>query len=1087
MAVVDINAALVSPAKLTKSNLSLPGEPVWFELEASTLENWPMGDAVGVDYNIDFNALSPINAGEFFELSLVLGDGTVMAEKSVTGSSKLNLDLSFSNPPTSLYLIVKGGDLENTFSTSDFEIVFSESPRFGSDLTSNGVRNDIIETALVDQKVHSEFQAADDVDTFNLSLSKKDGIGQSEVSLAYTGGVSAEITITDTITGQSVNNIANQPIENLPLSDQDTLKFFSNGSLTENFVISFKPADENTGAYSFELSGDNLAERLETSPWIQVGDTVSSDFYHRSGENFDGDEFTVTKGQPVALSDLFQISDNTDGVYLSLISTTSDNLEITVGRGSSSEQTFTVSSGPPQFLNIEDFYAADFHAPDGQNGSVQLGALARRVTEYNNASGGDPNVLFDPSVETNQDDSSAFLTATVNNADFDITTSVSNTLAEGTSDTITIKLDAFDQSINNGTPLDVLITNYSKDVSFSADNPNLNVFTFTLLSGNNAVPIFINEDSDYSEIENIKFEFEIVPDDGASIANKALLSNFLIAPLTTQIKELVPQFELSVTNAEVLAFDGTNVFEYQIKLTNAEAFVSAGETVNIAPQFANNAAAFSIKDENDSPIVTGVEIVSLPNATATFKISLSDNSKLSNSPEKVIEFISHEISVGGAIKDIPNSPAITFTAIDQTVSDNPSKWEFVGTDYNDVVIASAVKMDASLGLGDDVLDITSASALNGGTIDFGDGKDSANLSFASLPELQFDILEGGGLLVEDQGTDRKVELRNIETVVISSLDYTPEYLEQLSEPLSLNVISETEDSAVLGVYKNGDYTGLDSISDLVFELVFDPNDINIEDGSVAAALLAFDANVIDNTTGTLDLDLSGAPVTDFTTPLVEFSVDKLNKNTAFEVSIEQLSINSVTVDDVDEVLNFASVDVETTVILRNGNSLSGVDLKYEFLSTNDVDLIVPYQVGSNASEKIKRSLDLKISGNKEYVNADTGNSEKAVDVNDVTGLLRLVSNVDTADAYGLIASDINGDGAVNVNDVTALLRLVSKYDENPAKWVFVDGKNSNLTDINKTNVSYEEGTSINTNTYSESNELVAILVGDVNGSYDGFV
>ena len=1082
MAAVDINAALVSPAKLTKSNLSLPGEPVWFELEASTLENWPMGDAVGVDYNIDFNALSPINAGEFFELSLVLGDGTVMAEKSVTGSSKLNLDLSFSNPPTSLYLIVKGGDLENTFSTSDFEIVFSESPRFGSDLTSNGVRNDIIETALVDQKVHSEFQAADDVDTFNLSLSKKDGIGQSEVSLAYTGGVSAEITITDTITGQSVNNIANQPIENLPLSDQDTLKFFSNGSLTENFVISFKPADENTGAYSFELSGDNLAERLETSPWIQVGDTVSSDFYHRSGENFDGDEFTVTKGQPVALSDLFQISDNTDGVYLSLISTTSDNLEITVGRGSSSEQTFTVSSGPPQFLNIEDFYAADFHAPGGQNGSVQLGALARRVTEYNNASGGDPNVLFDPFVETNQDDSSAFLTATVNNTDFDITTSVSNTLAEGTSDTITIKLDAFDQSINNGTPLDILITNYSKDVSFSADDPNLNVFTFTLQSGNNAVPIFINEDSDYSEIENIKFEFEIVPDDGASIANKALLSNFLIAPLTTQIKELVPQFELSVTNAEVLAFDGTNVFEYQIKLTNAEAFVSAGETVNIAPQFANNAAAFSIKDENDSPIVTGVEIVNLADSTATFKISLSDSSVFSGSPEKVIELISHEISVAGSVKNIPDSPAITVTAVDQTASDNPSKWEFVGTDYNDVVIASAVEMDASLGLGDDVLKISSSGALNGGVIDFGDGKDTADLSFASLSELQFDIVEGGGLLVEEQGTNRKVELRNIETIVVSSVDYNPEYLEQLSEPLSLSVISETEDSALLGIYKNDDYTSLSSISDLIFEFAFDPVDINIQDGSIAVGDLALNSSSIDNANGTLEVNLSGALITDFTDPLVEFSVDKLNKNTAFEISIEELSINSVTMDDVDEVLNFASVDVQTTVVLRNGNSLEGVNLKYEFSTSSDMDFVAGYDANSTTTEKIKRSQDLKITGEKNVLGDDA--SQDAVNVNDVSSLLRLVSNADQGDAYTYISSDVNGDGVINVNDVSVLLRVVSKADTAAMQWKFIDNDQDVLSSISKSSVFYNEGVELQTSADS-SIELVAILVGDVNGSYGG--
>ena len=1077
MAVIDVDPVLISPSKVATSSLGLPGETIWFELETSTLDDWGVGDAVGIDINIGLKALSPISASEIFELALVSGDGTILAEKSAAGKSNLNLDIGFSAPPTSLYLSVQGGELENSFSASDFEITFDENPRFGADITSaDGEKEELIETALIDQNVSSVFHSVDDEDTFNLTLNEKEGSGQSEVSLTYSGEVSAQITITDTTTGQFVNTTASQPIDNLPLSDQDILHFFSTGSLEENFEIKFNPVD-NVGAYSFEISGQNLSERLETSPWIKVGDTISADFYSSSNGGVDGDEFTVTKEQTIALSDLFEVAENADGVYLSLISTTGNAFEITLRRGSPSEETIALSPGPSHFLTIEDFETADFNTPNDPNGSVKLGAVARRVTDYNKASGTDPKVLFDPNVDLNQDDSSAFVTATINITDFNITASVSESLSEGTSDTIDINLNNFDQSINNNAPLKIVITNYSKDISFSGADPNLNVLTHTLQNGDNTVPIYINSDSDYSEIEDIQFEFELLSDDGTSNETKALISNFLIAPITTQIKELVPQFELSLTNAEVLSFDGTNVFEYQIKLTNAEEFVSDGETVTVSPIFANNATAYSIKNESDLT-VSGVDIVNLPNSTATFKIALSDSSVFSGSPEKVIELVSHEIRVGGNVKNIPDSPAITVTSVDQTVSDNPSKWEFVGTDYGDVVIASAVEMDASLGLGDDVLKISSSGALNGGVIDFGDGKDTADLPFASLSDLQFDIVEGGGLLVEEQGTNRKVELRNIETIVVSSVDYNPEYLEQLSEPLSLSVISETEDSALLGIYKNDDYTSLSSISDLIFEFAFDPVDINIQDGSISVGDLALNSSAIDNANGTLAVNLSGALITDFTGPLVEFSVDKLNKNTAFEISIEELSINSATMDDVDEVLNFASINASTIVKLRNGDVLSNVDLEYKFSTASSEKTLV---AKSGDVVKIARGADLRIEATKDM------NEDSEITIFDAIDAARLSLGMTTMSgsksALDFIAADMNSDGRVTIFDAIDIAKAsLNMHIENVPRWVFLDGSNG-LPSFDSNNIAYDDFIESNIVSSDIDTEFVAVLIGDVNASF----
>ena len=482
MAVIDVDPLLISPSKVATTSLGLPGDTIWFELETSTLDDWGVGDAVGVDFNIELKALSPISASELFELSLVSfsdDGGTVLAEKSATGKSNLNLDISFSTPPTSLYLSVKSGDLQNSFSASDFEILFDENPRFGGDITStDGEKEELIETTVIDQNMSSVFSTIDDEDTFNLTLNEKEGSGQSEVTLTYSGEVSAQITITDTTTGQYVNTIASQPIENLPLVNQEILQFFSTGSLEENFEIKFNPVD-NVGAYSFEISGQNLSERLETSPWIKVGDTISADFYSSSNGGLDGDEFTVTKEQIIALSDLFEVAENADGVYLSLISTTGNDFEITLRRDSPSEETIALSPGPSHFLTIEDFETADFNTPNDPNGSVQLGAVARRVTDYNKASGTDPKVLFDPNIGLNQDDSSAVLTATINITDFNITTSVSDSLSEGTSDTIDINLNNFDQSMNNNAPLKIVITNYSKEIRLSGTEPNLKDITHT--------------------------------------------------------------------------------------------------------------------------------------------------------------------------------------------------------------------------------------------------------------------------------------------------------------------------------------------------------------------------------------------------------------------------------------------------------------------------------------------------------------------------------------------------------------------------------------------------------------------------------
>jgi hypothetical protein len=176
------------------------------------------------------------------------------------------------------------------------------------------------------------------------------------------------------------------------------------------------------------------------------------------------------------------------------------------------------------------------------------------------------------------------------------------------------------------------------------------------------------------------------------------------------------------------------------------------------------------------------------------------------------------------------------------------------------------------------------------------------------------------------------------------------------------------------------------------------------------------------------------------------------------------------------------VDINTVVKLRNGNSLEGVDLKYEFATSSDMDFVAGYAANSTATEKVKRSQDLKIIGEKNVIGDN--DSQSAVNVNDVSSLLRLVSNADQGDAYTYISSDMNGDGVINVNDVSVLLRVVSKADTSAMQWKFVENDEASLSSISKSSVIYNDSIGLHTSAES-SNEFVAILVGDVNGSYGG--
>ena len=92
---------------------------------------------------------------------------------------------------------------------------------------------------------------------------------------------------------------------------------------------------------------------------------------------------------------------------------------------------------------------------------------------------------------------------------------------------------------------------------------------------------------------------------------------------------------------------------------------------------------------------------------------------------------------------------------------------------------------------------------------------------------------------------------------------------------------------------------------------------------------------------------------------------------------------------------------------------------------------------------------------------DYTDDDPAITARDALDVLRLAVGLapswGTAEAHDFIAADINRDGQVTSQDALEVLRsAVGLETSSPPGWVFVDDE-ADLTDINRTNVTFEEG------------------------------
>ena len=84
-----------------------------------------------------------------------------------------------------------------------------------------------------------------------------------------------------------------------------------------------------------------------------------------------------------------------------------------------------------------------------------------------------------------------------------------------------------------------------------------------------------------------------------------------------------------------------------------------------------------------------------------------------------------------------------------------------------------------------------------------------------------------------------------------------------------------------------------------------------------------------------------------------------------------------------------------------------------------------------------------------------------------------------AAATDFIAADIDGNGAVTTADALSILRIaVGLPAEAAPRWVFLDAE-ADLSEVDRSNVTYEEGLSLAALAAAETPSLVGILIGHV--------
>jgi hypothetical protein len=319
--------------------------------------------------------------------------------------------------------------------------------------------------------------------------------------------------------------------------------------------------------------------------------------------------------------------------------------------------------------------------------------------------------------------------------------------------------------------------------------------------------------------------------------------------------------------------------------------------------------------------------------------------------------------------------------------------------------------------------------------------------------------------------------------------YTPQF--HASPAFDIALVAMFGNVATFEIYANElvdpDNDGIGSFE---FTLSHDPSDLLIDISSFAAASGVSAVSNYDPMTGALQTAAFAFPnFTNLTAPIATFLGTILDTDTPLTLTISDAIVDRVVQADVVETFNLETVNVETNVAGRSAEYLPDVRLSYEIQTLIEQEQIIeiPMEAAGRVAQAVPRGSKVTVTADKAIDEA----SKDAIGAFDALQALRLAVGLTksdgTADWHDYIAADINRDGRVGADDALDILKVaVDLTDGSPADWVFVDG-DADWSGINRRNTDYDEGIMLEEALVGTEINLIGILVGDVDGSYNSLI
>jgi hypothetical protein len=209
---------------------------------------------------------------------------------------------------------------------------------------------------------------------------------------------------------------------------------------------------------------------------------------------------------------------------------------------------------------------------------------------------------------------------------------------------------------------------------------------------------------------------------------------------------------------------------------------------------------------------------------------------------------------------------------------------------------------------------------------------------------------------------------------------------------------------------------------------------------------------------------------------------------------------SVQEDPFPEVFNSKSLWRDDVIMIKQlyaeNNNVENIDISVELLTFSDKLLPaakVELTDGKTIQEHIVNDtapISFSVPTGSQVtvkVNVENHNVVGNICVNDALDALKIAvglpASAGTHVQFKYISADFNRDGIVSSEDALSILKFsLNEQTSHQAEWIFIDSY-ADYSHLNKLDVNYSEGVSLEVQFSDNSVNLTGILVGDVNLSY----